>query len=92
MPPLVGRVGSIAVTSLADLPVALRFDCPVRAMSCRRCSPHPPFARALGATRRPWEGKEWRLKRDRGPVQRVEAEDIGWGQRQVAANKKKNAS
>ena len=62
----------------------------VRAMSCKRCSPHPPFARPLGATRRSWEGKEWRLKRDTGPVQNVETEDIGWGQRQVAANKKKN--
>ncbi len=26
----------------------------VRAMSCKRCSPHPPFARPLGATRRSW--------------------------------------
>lgn len=51
----------------------------VGAMSCKRCSPHPPFARPLGATRRSWEGKEWRLKRDRGSVQRVEADDIGWG-------------
>jgi hypothetical protein len=36
----------------------------VRAMSCRRCSLHPPFARPLGATRRSWECKGWRLKRD----------------------------
>ena len=36
----------------------------VRAMSCKRCSPHPPFARQLGATRRSWEGNEvWRRKR-----------------------------
>src|SRR5256885_1882371 len=27
----------------------------VRAMSCKRCSPHPPFAIPLGATRRSWE-------------------------------------
>jgi hypothetical protein len=26
----------------------------VRAMSCKRCSPHPPFARPLGATRWSW--------------------------------------
>jgi hypothetical protein len=36
----------------------------VRAMSCKRCSPHPPFAWALGATRRSWECKGWPLKRD----------------------------
>src|SRR5665213_2335726 len=54
----------------------------VRAMSCRRCSPHPPFARPLGATRRSWEGKEWRIKRNR-PVQRVETEDRGWAQNQI---------
>ena len=30
----------------------------VRAMSCRRCSPHPPFARPLGATRRSWYGHD----------------------------------
>jgi len=44
----------------------------VRAMSCKRCSPHPPFARPLGATRRSWEGKS-RWKRERM---------IGWDQRQ----------
>jgi len=32
---------------------------------------------------RSWEGKEWRLKRER-PMQYVETEDIGGGQRQVA--------
>jgi hypothetical protein len=37
----------------------------VRAMSCKRCSPHPPFARPLGATRRSWEGKDkWRRRRE----------------------------
>ena len=61
----------------------------VRAMSCRRCSPHPPFARPLGATRRSWEGKDmWRRKRDRGAVQRVETDDIGWGQRRVEEAKR----
>ncbi|MCX7348709.1 MAG: hypothetical protein NTZ54_04030, partial [Alphaproteobacteria bacterium] len=60
----------------------------VRSMSCKRCSPHPPFARPLGATRRSWEGKEWRLKRS-SPVKQVETEDVGWGQSQVAAAKKK---
>ena len=39
----------------------------VRAMSCKRCSPHPPFASPLGATRRSWEGKEvWRRERAKG--------------------------
>jgi hypothetical protein len=61
----------------------------VRAMSCKRCSPHPPFARPLGATRRSWEGREWRLKRATEPVRYVQAEDIGWGQRQVQAVKKR---
>jgi hypothetical protein len=60
----------------------------VRAMSCRRCSPHPPFARPLGATRRSWEGQDvWRRKRPKVSVQRVEAGDIGWAQRQIALSK-----
>jgi hypothetical protein len=36
----------------------------LRAMSCRRCSPHPPFARPVGATRRSWNSKDvWLHKR-----------------------------
>jgi putative SOS response-associated peptidase YedK len=31
----------------------------VRSMSCKRCSPHPPFAMPLGATRRSWYGYDW---------------------------------
>jgi len=65
----------------------------VRAMSCKRCSPHPPFARPLGATRRSWYGTDGWLRdpyrRSLRRVEFVEVEDIGWGQRQVAANKKK---
>jgi hypothetical protein len=60
----------------------------VRAMSCKRCSPHPPFARALGATRRSWEGKAWKLPR-KTVIERVELDDIGWGRRQVEAAKKR---
>ena len=60
----------------------------VRAMSCKRCSPHPPFARPLGATRRSWEGKS-RWKPERWVIiKRVETYDIGWGRRQVEAAKK----
>ncbi len=33
----------------------------VRRMSCRRCCPHPPFARPLGATPRSWlDELKWR--------------------------------
>jgi len=61
----------------------------VRAMSCKRCSPHPPFARPLGATRRSWEGKDkWKVGRAKEPMQWVVDEDIGWAQRQVAAQKR----
>ena len=37
----------------------------VRAMSCKRCSPHPPFARPLGATRRSWYTHEGWARADR---------------------------
>jgi hypothetical protein len=58
-------------------------------MSCKRCSPHPPFARPLGATRRSWEGKSrWKRERKR-IIERVETDEVGWGQRQIAAVKKK---
>jgi hypothetical protein len=58
----------------------------VRAMSCKRCSPHPPFARPLGATRRSWEGKNvWKRRRAKEPVRWVADEDIGWARRKVAA-------
>ena len=61
----------------------------VRAMSCKRCSPHPPFARPLGATRRSWEGKSlWKHERKR-IVERVETHDGGWAQNQIAARKAK---
>ena len=59
----------------------------VRAMSCKRCSPHPPFARPLGATRRSWDGKSrWKPER-KIIINRVETNDIGWGQRQIASAK-----
>ena len=61
----------------------------VRPMSCKRCSPHPPFSRPLGATRRSWEGKSrWKRERKR-IIERVETDEVGWGQRQIAAVKKK---
>jgi hypothetical protein len=63
----------------------------VRAMSCKRCSPHPPFAQPLGATRRSWEGRSlWKRERKRS-IERVEIYDIGWGQRQIAAKKAKGS-
>lgn len=63
----------------------------VRAMSCKRCSPHPPFAKPLGATRRSWEGRDvWRRKRVSASVRRVETDDIGWAQRQIAGRKNEN--
>jgi hypothetical protein len=35
----------------------------VRKMSCQRCSPHPPFAQPLGATRRSWyRGDGWEMR------------------------------
>ena len=62
----------------------------VRAMSCRRCSPHPPFARPLGATRRSWEEKSsWKRERNKVTVPWVAEEDIGCAQRHIAAAKKK---
>jgi hypothetical protein len=62
----------------------------VRAMSCKRCSPQPPFARPLGATRRSWEGKEWRLKCVSASVRSVQTKDIGWAQRRIESAKYKN--
>ncbi|MCX7310195.1 MAG: hypothetical protein NTV56_00340 [Alphaproteobacteria bacterium] len=60
-------------------------------MSCKRSSPHPPFARPLGATRRSWEGKDgWLRDPYRASlvrVERVEADDPGWAQNQIAAKK-----
>lgn len=64
----------------------------VRAMSCRRCSPHPPFARPIGATRRSWEGKSrWKRERPRAAVQSVKVDDLGWAQNQIAATKRRGA-
>ena len=66
----------------------------VRAMSCKRCSPHPPFARPLGATRRSWQGKSrWKPERV-ASVHFAHWDDIhlGWAQRQVAAKKAKSTS
>ena len=37
----------------------------IRAMSCKRCSPHPPFARPLGATKRSWYSYDGWLKEPR---------------------------
>jgi hypothetical protein len=71
------------------------LDTVVREMSCRRCSPHPPFARPLGATRRSWYGNDgWLCDPYRASlvrVEHVETEDIGGGQRQVAATKRKRS-
>jgi hypothetical protein len=48
----------------------------VRAMSCKRCSPHPPFARAIGATRRSWYGRDgWQRLRQGIPVEQFMADD-----------------
>ena len=64
----------------------------VRAMSCKRCSPHPPFAWPLGATPRSWEGRSlWKRKRKR-IVERIEAYDIGWGTRQILHRKTERKS
>jgi hypothetical protein len=61
----------------------------VRAMSCRRCSPHPPFARPRGATRRSWDGKErWRRKRVSAPPRQAVAEDLGWAKNRIEALRK----
>jgi len=63
-------------------------------MSCKRCSPHPPSARPLGATKRSWYGHDgWLRDPYRASViriERVETEDIGWGQRQIAAQKRRD--
>jgi hypothetical protein len=48
----------------------------VRAMSCRRCSPHPPFARPLGATRRSWYGQDsWQRSRYGLPAEQFMADE-----------------
>jgi hypothetical protein len=63
----------------------------VRAMSCKRCSPHPPFARPLGATPRSSYGNDVWLRK-RGPARAAEwasETDSGWGQRQGLAAKRK---
>jgi hypothetical protein len=63
----------------------------VRAMSCKRCSPHPPFARPLGATRRSWEGKSWwKRERPKEPIRLTTDWDeleAGWAQNHIAAKK-----
>ena len=37
----------------------------IRAMSCRACSPHVPFARPIGLTRRSWQRRDqpWKIRR-----------------------------
>jgi hypothetical protein len=63
----------------------------VRAMSCKRCSPHPPFARPLGATRRSWESNSrWKRERPKAPVHFADWDDvqISWAQSQIANAKK----
>ena len=65
----------------------------VRAMSCKRCSPHPPFARPLGATRRSWYTYDGWARADgrrRATAHREHdpEPDIGWAQRQIAHRKK----
>jgi hypothetical protein len=68
----------------------------IRAMSCQRCSPHPPFARPLGATRRSWYGHDgWINMTAWEPVtiQRADgSEDIGWAQRQILAAKRRRSN
>jgi hypothetical protein len=62
----------------------------VRLMSCKRCSPHPPFARPVGATRRSWEGLAWRLPRKALDWQSIierRDQEPGWAQNQIAARK-----
>jgi hypothetical protein len=77
----------------------------VRAMSCRRCSPHPPFARPLGATRRSWYGGEgWQRLRHGLPVEQFMTDEElqrrhnhymelehgpNWAQNRIAARKQK---
>ena len=65
----------------------------VRVMSCKRCSPHPPFARPLGATKRSWYGFDGWVHEDpyHAVLRRVElvaSDDIGWAQRQIAMKEK----
>ena len=56
----------------------------VQMMSCSRCSPHPPFAKPTGLTRRSWEGREaWRLPKYR-KLDFPQSEGLpnwGWGKR-----------
>ena len=68
----------------------------VRAMPCKRCSPHPPFARPLGATRRSWYTPEgWLRARNASrhiPLSEREPDpDIGWAQRQIARKRAKDS-
>ncbi len=65
----------------------------IRAMSCRRCSPHPPFARPLGATKRSWYGHDGWIKMTKWEMVVIPnpdgTEDIGWAQRQIMETRKK---
>jgi hypothetical protein len=65
----------------------------VRAMSCKRCSPHPPFARPLGATRRSWEDKRrWKRERTKQPIRLADWNEVdaGCAQSQIGATKERD--
>lgn len=63
----------------------------VRKLSCQRCSPHPPFARPLGATRRSWYGRShWKLPKRMQVTFRSEDGGPSWAKNQIAGRKKKH--
>jgi hypothetical protein len=91
--PACGQLGEADLRTL-DIHPNASIAAVVRAMSCQRCSPHPPFARPLGATRRSWYGRDgWiRPRRYAGKLTIPDepcADDIGWAQRQVARQQKR---
>jgi hypothetical protein len=54
----------------------------VRAMSCRGCHPHAPFAKPVGLTRRSWQGREPWKRRKHSFVDYAVNEPMGWGEAQ----------
>jgi hypothetical protein len=62
----------------------------IRAMSCKRCSPHPPFARPLGATKRSWYTDDGWLRLYAGkPLTYSDVEPMGWAQSILEAKKQR---